>query len=72
MMTASEEMAEFMGEQNGEKSEGEGQAGSERCGMLVEKFEGIDKFVERNGLILSVSDGKLSSGDQAGAEREEK
>ena len=39
--------------------------------MLVEKLEGVEKFVERNGLILRVSDGELSASDKAGAKREE-
>jgi len=72
MMTAGEDMAEFMGKQDGKQSEGKRQAGSEGNWMLVEKFEGVEKFVDRNGLILSVGDGKLSAGDEASAESEEK
>jgi hypothetical protein len=72
MMTTGEDMAEFMGEQNGKKSKCEGQAGDKGRGTLVEKFESVEKFVERNGLILRVSDSKLSTGDKAGAKRQEK
>ena len=72
MMTTGEDMAEFMGEQNGEQSESEGQSGGEGHGMLVEKFEGVEEFVERNGLIVRIGDGKLSAGDQAGAKSKKK
>ena len=40
--------------------------------MLVKKSEGVEKLVERNGLILRVGDRKLSSGDETGAKSEEK
>ncbi len=72
MMTAGEEMTELMGEQNGEQSEREGQAGSEGGGVSVKKGEGVEKFVERNSLIPRVSDGKLRAGDQTGAKCEKK
>ena len=72
MMTAGEEMAEFMGEQNGEQGEGEGQAGSEGRRVFVKESEGVEKLVERNSLVLRVSDGKLSAGDQAGAKSKKK
>ena len=72
MMAASEEVAELMGEENGEQSESEGQAGGKSHGMSVKKGEGAHKFVERNSLILCVGDGELSTGDQARAQSEEK
>ena len=71
-MTAGEDMAEFMRKQDGKQSEGKRQAGSEGGWMLVEKFEGVEKFVDRNGLILRVGDRKLSAGDEASRESEEK
>jgi hypothetical protein len=71
MMAAGEEMAEFVGQENGEQCEGEGEAGGEARGMLVEEFEGAHKFVEGDGLVLRVGDGELRAGDEAGAEREE-
>jgi len=64
-------MAELMREQDGEQSEGEGQARSKSGGMLVKKCEGVDKFVERDGLILRVGYGELSAGDEAGAKSEQ-
>ena len=72
MMAAGKEMAKLVGEQNGEQREGEGQAGGKSCGVSVKKSEGVEELVERNGLILRVGDRKLSSGDQAGAKRENK
>ncbi len=62
-MTAGKEMAELMGEQNREQSEGEGQTGGESRGVFVKESEGVEKLVERNSLILSVGDGELSSGN---------
>ena len=71
-MAAGKKMAELMDEENGEKSESEGQARSEGRGVFVKKGEGVEKPVERNSLILSISDGKLSAGDQAGAKSKKK
>ena len=41
-------------------------------GVFVKKSESVEKPVERNSLILSISDGKLSAGDQAGAKSKKK
>jgi hypothetical protein len=62
MMTAGEEMAELMGEQNDKQSESEGQARSEGRRMFIKKREGVEKLVERNSLILRVRESKLSAG----------
>ncbi len=72
MMAAGEEVAELMGEKNGEQGERERQSGSEGSRMFIKKSEGVEELVERNGLIPHVGDGKLSSGDQAGAKSEKK
>jgi len=72
MMAAGKKMAELMDEQNAKKSEGEGQARSKGRGVFVKKCESVEKPVERNGLILRISHGKLSAGDQAGAKSEKK
>jgi len=72
MMAARKEMAKLMREQDGEQRKGEGQAGGKSCGVFVKEGEGVDKFVERNGLILRVGDGELGTGDEASAKREEK
>ncbi len=47
MMAAGEEVAEFVGKKNGEQREGEGETHEEPGRMLVEKFVGVDKLVER-------------------------
>src|SRR6266478_6561156 len=49
MKAAGKEVAEFVGKKNGEKREGEGEARKESGRMLVEKFVGADKLVERGG-----------------------
>ena len=71
-MAAGKKMAELMDEQNGKKGEGEGQARSEGRGVFVKEGEGVEKSVERNSLILRVSDGKSSAGDQASAKSKKK
>jgi hypothetical protein len=71
MMAAGEEVTEFMGKKNGEQREGEGEARKESGRMLVEKFVGVDKLIERRGLILGVGIGELSAGGEAGAKREQ-
>ena len=47
VMAAGEEVAEFVGKKNSEQREGEGEAGEESGRMLVEKFVGVNKLVER-------------------------
>ncbi len=71
-MTAGEEMAKLMGEQDGEQGEGERQARGQGRRVSVKKGEGVEEFVERNSLILRVSDGKLSAGNQARAKSKKK
>ena len=72
MVAASEKMAEFMGEQNGEKSKGERESGGEAERVFVKKSERAEKFVGGEGLVLRVGGGELRAGDEAGAKREEK
>jgi hypothetical protein len=71
MVAAGEEMAEFVGEQDGEQREGEGEAGGQARGMLIEEFESADKFLDGSGFVLRVGDGELGARDEAGAEREQ-
>lgn len=47
VMAAGEEVAEFVGKKNGKQCEGEGESGKESGRMLVEKFVGVNKLVER-------------------------
>ena len=70
MMTAGEEVAELVGEKNGEEREGEGETGEESGGMLVEKFVGADEFVDRGCLILGIGVSELSACREASAKRE--
>jgi hypothetical protein len=67
MVAAGEEVAEFVGEKNGQQSGGEGQADKESGGVFVEQSEGAEEFVERGGLIVRIGDGELSTCGQAGA-----
>lgn len=72
MVAAGEEVAEFVGEKNSEESGGERHASEKAGGIFVEESEGAEKIVERDGFVVSVSDGELSAGGEAGAERGEK
>lgn len=72
MMTTGEDVAEFMGEKNGEQSESEGQAGGQGRGVFVKQREGFDKLVKRDGLILRIGDGELRASDKASAKSEKK
>ena len=69
MMTASEKMAEFVGEKNGHQREGKGKASGERRGMRVQEFEGLDEFIPGDGLLFGIGDGEMSAGDEASTER---
>jgi len=69
VITAGEEMAEFMGEENEEKSKCEREASGEAEGVLVKESKGAEKFIGGERLVLSVGGGELGSGNEAGAER---
>ena len=71
VVAAGEEMAEFVGEENEKKSEGEWESGGEAEGVFVEKSEGAEKFVGGEGFVLRIRGGKLRAGDEAGTEGEE-
>jgi hypothetical protein len=49
VMTAGEEVAEFVGKKNSEQREREREARKKSGRMLVKKFVGVDKLVERGG-----------------------
>jgi len=72
MTAAGEEMAEFVGEKNGEESKREGQAGEQRRRIFVEEREGADEFVNGGGLLVGVRGGELGAGHEASGERAEK
>lgn len=70
MMPASEEVAELVGEENGEQGDSKGKARAKCGGMFVKQGEGANKFVERDSLILGVGDGELGSRNEASAKGE--
>ena len=72
MVATGEEMAQFVGEKNGQQSDGKGKAGQEGGGIFVEESKGADEFVEGGGLIVSVGNGELRACGQTSAEGEEK
>src|SRR5216684_8502473 len=71
MVAAGKEMAEFVGEKNGEQGESKRQARGEAKRVFVKESERTEKFVEGEGLVLSIGSGELCAGDEAGAEGEE-
>lgn len=72
VVTAGEKMAEFMGEENEEKSKCERETCGEAEGVLVKESKGAEKFIGGEGFVQSVGSGELGSGDQARAKRQEK
>ncbi len=72
MVAAGKEMAELVGEKNGEQGESKRQAGGEAERMFVEKSERVEKFVKREGFVPGISSSELCASDEASAEREEK
>jgi len=62
VMTAGEVVAEFVDEQDGQQSDGEGEASDERERMFVEKCQRIYEFVEIDGFIFGVGGGKVGTG----------
>jgi hypothetical protein len=71
MIAAGKEMTQFVREKNGEQSESKRQACGESERVFVKKSERAEKFVEREGLVLSVGSSELCAGDEARAKREE-
>lgn len=67
MVPTSEEVAEFVGEENSQEGSRERHASEKACGIFVKESESGEKIVERNGLIVSVGDGELRAGDETGA-----
>src|SRR5271163_830562 len=72
MVAAGEEVAEFVGEENGHESGGERQACQKTGGIFVKEREGVEELVPGNGLIVGESSGELSARGKTSAEGEEK
>lgn len=69
VVAAGEKMAEFVGEENKEKSKCEREACGEAQWVLVEESKGAEKFIGGEGFVLRVGGGELGSSHEAGAER---
>ena len=67
MMAAGEEVAEFVGEKNGEQRECEGQAGGESQRVAIRQREGADEIVPGNGLVVGIGHREVRAGDEASA-----
>ena len=72
VMTTGEVMPEFMGEENDEQRESEGDAVQEISGMKVGEAEGLEEGVEGGGLVVGIGSGEMRAGDERGQEREKK
>ena len=71
MIAAGKEMTQFVREKNGEQGESKRQACGEAERVFVKKCERAEKFVEREGFVLSVGSRELRASDEARAKREE-
>ena len=71
MIAAGKEMTQFVREKNGEQGESKRQACGEAERVFVKKSERAEKFVKREGFVLSIGSSELCPGDEAGAKREE-
>ena len=72
VVAAGEKMAEFVGEQDGQERQGEGESGGEGERLAIDEREGMNEFVPGDGFVVGVGDGEMSAGDEAGAKRQEK
>ena len=71
MIAAGKEMTQFVREKNGEQGESKRQACGEAERVFVKKSERAEKFVEREGFVLSIGSRELRTSDEASAKREE-
>jgi hypothetical protein len=72
VVTAGEEMAEFVSEQNGQEGQSEGESGGQGERVAIDEREGVNEFVPGDGFVVGVGDGEMRAGHEAGAKREEK
>jgi hypothetical protein len=71
VMAAGEVMAKFVDEEDGEERQRERQATDQCEWMFVEQRECVQKFIEVDGFIFSVSCREVRAGDEASAECDE-
>jgi hypothetical protein len=72
MVTAGEEVAEFVSEKNDEESKSKRETRREGGGMAVKEREIADELVDGGFPIVSEGEGELRAGNEAGAESEKK
>jgi hypothetical protein len=72
VVTAGEEVAEFVSEEDEEESESKRKTRREGGGMAVKEREIADELVDGGFLIVSEGEGELRAGNEAGAECEKK
>jgi len=72
VVTAGEEMSKFVSEEDGKKSEREGQSGGERGGLAIDESESADEFVPGDGLVVGVGGGEMRSGYETSAKCQKK
>lgn len=63
-MAAGKKVAEFVGEENGEESDCEGQSGQKQGGMVVGDRKELKQRIEGRGLVVSIRRGKMSARNQ--------
>ena len=71
MVPAGKKMPQLVRQQNGHQGNRERQTSQERRGILIQQLERANKFVQRSGLIVRKRDAKMSTGNQAGHQREQ-
>jgi len=64
-------MPQFVREQDAEQRGGKGKTREEPGGIFVKKCKRAPQFIDGDGLIVRIGDGKLRSRDEAGAKSEQ-
>ena len=69
---AGEKMSEFVGQENRQERQREGESGGQGQRMAIDEREGVNEFVPGDGFVVRVGDSEVRAGDQAGAQGQEK
>jgi len=72
VVAAGEKMPEFVGEQNRQERQREGESGGQGQRVAIDEREGVNEFVPGDGFVVRIGDGEMRAGDQAGAQGQEK